>query len=343
MDQGPGEATVLRSPAVTSPPRPTTRWFDVIGVVLLVLLGGWVALIAGAGDGRPGPVLWLLGALLLATVLARMVARSRGLVPGAVAVAITASLALTWPGMLRTGGPPTGYANTNATLAALGVVAAAAAATSSRRPGVRRGWLLLAALLAAATASVGSLAAVLVLLAAFGLLACGALRRSARVVIVGGAITVGAALVITGALAVRADGAGSAAGTLVRAELWAGAVELVEEEPLRGVGPGRFAERNPATEDTDLRWAHHEYLQIAAELGIGGLVLVLALIGWAWARLWWVAVWRPDAAALGGAAVMVVALHATVDYVFHAPAVVVAAALLAAVGDGPGRRRVARL
>lgn len=309
-------------------PRP--NGLDALGLALLAVLGGWVAF--GAGDGRHAPLLWLLAGLVVAAVTGRALALRVGLVSRMVASGIAGAVVLTWPGVLQAGGAPTGYANSNATLTALGVVAALDAARSGRSAPERRAWLGMAVLLVAFTVATGSVAGMLVLGAALSLLALSALARWPGFAVVGSLIAVSLTLAVTSVIALGDDpvGLGDRAG--VRAELWAAAAELVDEEPVRGIGPGEFADRTPVSEDADLRWAHHEYLQVGAELGAVGLGLVLAVAAYVWGRLWWLSGSHPSAAAVGGAALAIIGLHATVDHVWHEPSVLLLASFwLAAV------------
>lgn len=337
---GPGNRTTVEPSypaAVALSPQSTSRLLDAVGIGLVALLGCWVAFAAGSGAGRPLPVLWLLLGLVVAAALARLLVAQRIAVAGPLAVAVTGSLLLSWPGVLRPAGAPTGYANANATLASLGVIAAIAAARSAPPAACRR-WLLLAVVLAVCTASTGSLAGVLSLLAGLALLGLSAATRWPGFAIVGGMILVSVTLAVTTAIAVDDRAGGLAERDSVRADLWAGAVELLDETPVRGIGPGEFAEQNPVTDDADLRWAHHGYLQTAAEYGAVGLSLVLALAGWVWARLWYDSQRHAFAASAGGAATTIVGLHGTVDYVWHVPVVMLVLSLLVA-GAGAGSIR----
>ena len=121
-----------------------------------------------------------------------------------------------------------------------------------------------------------------------------------------------------------------------RVELWAAATDLLSDHPLDGVGPGRFAAVSPVSDDPDLRWAHHDFLQYGAEQGIVGLALLLALLGWLHWRLWSV----QDGSitvALGAIPLATVGLAATVDHILGEPAVVVLAAVLLGGGTGTNR------
>jgi O-antigen ligase len=312
------------------PTRRAERIADLVGFALAALALVWVGVVAGEAGSRRSPVVMLVVALVLAVGLGRWRVLGEGTIARFAAVGIAGAAALTWPGMLQPAGPPTGYANANATLMALGALAALRAAQTSPRE-ARRGWMALAAALATAVAIPTSVAGLLVLLAALALLGLSASIGRAEVAVVGAAILTTACLGVTMAIALGGDPLGLAERSGVRGDLWAGAVELSRTEQVRGVGPGRFADLNPVTEDRDLRWAHHGYLQVAAEWGIPGLVLVLAGFGWAWGRLLLTARHAAAPASIGAAALLVVALHGTVDYVWHIPVVLVVAALL--VGD----------
>jgi hypothetical protein len=109
--------------------------------------------------------------------------------------------------------------------------------------------------------------------------------------------------------------------------------QVVADHPLTGAGPGH----------TQLRWegsdgvahffvyAHNEYAQVAAELGLVGLVLLALLLAGV-ARLLWRSL--PAGAAAGPwagvvAAVAAFAVHGGLDFIWHLPAVVLAVTVLA--------------
>ena len=111
------------------------------------------------------------------------------------------------------------------------------------------------------------------------------------------------------------------------------ALRLVAQHPLTGAGPGH----------ADLRWkgqdnvtqlfayVHNEYAQVAAELGLVGLVLLAVLLG-ALARLLWSArATGPAGTTWAGAvaAATAFAVHSGFDFVWHLPAVVLTVTLLA--------------
>lgn len=313
----------------------TARQADVAGALIVVLLGGWLALGAGTGGGdRPEPVLALLAGLVTAVVAGRLLADRSVPVAGPVAAAVAATFALTYPSLLSAAGAPTGYANANATLAAVGTLAAAAAARAAL-PGTRRqGWVLVAAALAAATAATGSVAGAAALVAGAGVAAVGVRPHRSPAVPVAGLLIVLVVVGVTGAVA-SGGAAGVRAGDELRSDLWVGAAELARGEPLRGLGVGAFEERNPVTSDPDLRWVHHEYLEVAVEAGAPGLLLVLVLAAWVAVRLW-SATADPAAVVTAAAVATVVGLHGAVDHVWHHPApLVLAAALFGAATRDP--------
>jgi hypothetical protein len=116
-----------------------------------------------------------------------------------------------------------------------------------------------------------------------------------------------------------------------RADALRAAAQVVADHPFGGAGPGH----------TQLRWgrpdggaryftyAHNEYVQVAADLGLVGLALLAALLV-ALARL----LWRARAAgpwAGAVAAACAFAVHSGFDFVWHLPAVVLTVMLLAGV------------
>jgi O-antigen ligase len=94
-----------------------------------------------------------------------------------------------------------------------------------------------------------------------------------------------------------------------------------------------FAETSPtALTDADARWAHSAYLQVAAETGVMGVVLLGTLLSWVFGALFRS---RQDIRliVIGTAAATALAVHAAIDYVAHFPAVVIIAALLAGLAS----------
>ncbi|MGH2806372.1 MAG: O-antigen ligase family protein, partial [Actinomycetota bacterium] len=120
-----------------------------------------------------------------------------------------------------------------------------------------------------------------------------------------------------------------------RLVLWRDASDLIGRHPLTGVGPRRFGVESPiALADSDTTETHNEFLQQGAETGVVGLALMILLFGWTFVRI----VRTPGApSAIAGAAVAMLAIHSTVDYILHFPIVPIVAAAL--VGASPNMRK----
>jgi len=81
------------------------------------------------------------------------------------------------------------------------------------------------------------------------------------------------------------------AGDQLRFELWRSATEIAQDYPILGVGTGLFgrafrAYRAPGPIDDRLGTAHNAYLNVAAENGVAGLLIMVA-VGVIVARTWW--------------------------------------------------------
>lgn len=316
---------------------------DGLGLLLAALAVLWTIVASlGRPDARPWPVVVLLVGATILVGAARWAPQDLAArLPGAVAIAVAGSFVLGFPEVLRAGGAPTGYANANATLASLGAVGAVAAATTGPRR-FRPGWFLLAGLLVAAVGSTRSMAGLLALGSVAAMAIGSAWLRSATLAAAGGLVAVSLALGVTTAVAAGGDPLGLGDRSELRGELWASALDAAREHPLRGLGPGGYERLGPVSTDPDQRWAHHGYLQQAADQGVPGLLLLLGLIGWAYARLWTGRAADTSRTVVGASALTVVCLHASVDHVLHHAAVPLVAALLLgwalAVGDDPLRR-----
>ena len=302
------------------------RRVDTGGLVLVGLMAAWtVATSIDRPSARPAPVLGLLAATVALVLAGRRWGGPR--LPGLVAVAVTGSLVLAFPEVLRAGGAPTGYANANATLASMGAIGAAAAAASGPRRD-RLPWALLAVVLVAGVAATRSVAGLLALAVAVGLALAAAALRWAPFAIAAGVAAVSLTLGVTVAVADGGDPLGLGERAALRADLWASALDALRDEPWRGLGPGGYEDLAPVSPDADYRWAHHGFLQQGAEQGIPGLLLMLAIFGWAHRRLWCSAQQRPVRAVAGASVLTVVGLHASVDHVLHHAAVPLVGALL---------------
>jgi O-antigen ligase len=306
------------------------RWvLDGVGLALVGMMLVWTLVTSlDRADARPGPVVALLVGMALLVGVARWTPGDlAGRIPGLVAIAVTGAVVLSFPEVLRAGGAPTGYANANATLASLGVVAAVAAGTTGARR-TRAGWFLVAVGLVGSVGATRSVAGLLALMVVAGLALGSVALRSATLAAVGGLVAVSLSLGVTTAVAAGADPLGLGERSELRGELWASALDASREHPLRGLGPGGYERLAPVSSDADHRWAHHGYLQQAADQGVPGLLLLLALIGWGYARLWVAGGSDPTRAIVGASALTVVCLHASVDHVLHHAAIPLVATLL---------------
>jgi hypothetical protein len=158
--------------------------------------------------------------------------------------------------------------------------------------------------------------------------------RWPALVLLGGALVAG--LLATG------SGVGGAARTVAEARVnlaspdrtgaLHAALRLVAQQPLTGTGPGHAHLRwEGQGHGTQLfAYVHNEYLQVAAELGLVGLVLLAVLLA-AIARLLWRAraTGRSGATSAGAAAAAAAfATHSGFDFVWHLPAIVLTVTLL---------------
>jgi O-antigen ligase len=108
--------------------------------------------------------------------------------------------------------------------------------------------------------------------------------------------------------------------------------EVFLRHPVTGVGPGidQFVLAR-TTGTTVFRFVHNEYLQVLAELGVVGAILLIAFLALVMRRLWRD---RVDAGALGVgglAALTALALQAGFDFLWHIPAVPLLAAAFVGV------------
>lgn len=324
------------------------RALDGLGVALVAAAIAWTFVASGASGGSPGPVAGLLGVTACALALGRVAGLlGRWLVPAAV-VAVAATVAMVSPDTLSRSPlqGPFGYVNAagaffvQASLAGL-MLAAATRAWPARIVGV-----LAAVVFAAIPFLRGSLAAaaLIAFLPAAVLLARGARMVRAAVVACAGLFVLAlTATVVVGALHQAGRGAGPLDGLVDRtlserrAALWHDAIEIMRDEPVTGVGPGRFALVAPtAIGDRDARWGHNELLQQGAEQGLVGFALLLLVFLWGFARLW-VSPSRDSVTALGAVALAALGIQASIDYVLHFPAVPIVAAVLVGVAQSSGQ------
>lgn len=324
---------------------------DVAGGTLFAGSITW-ALLAGS-RGSPEPLAALLAGSALVFVAARLLTRlARPAVPALVVIVAT-GVAFVSREDLVAGGPLTGlfgYTNAKGAFFMLAAFAGLMVAAGTSRWGLR-----VAAVAVAAGAGVVPLSSrvltssvLLIVLGVFAITVGWIGARTARVAIglAGGLFVL--AFVTTGILGLRGP-AGTRSGLASSLEealsddrvvLWHEAEQLMADEPLYGVGPGRFRYESAFARENAGNlyfWAHNDFLQQGAELGVPGLVLSVALILWGFVALW--SNPRTDAfVALGAAALAAVAIQACVDYVLHFPGVTLTAAALVGAATGTPSR-----
>ena len=324
-----------------------------VGVALFVAAAGWAAVAAASAGSSGGPLAALILSAGLTLALCRIVAsRWPTLVPAGLVGAAIVLMAADPEATLRSGPlqGPFGYANATAAFLVQATIAALMLVMAGRALVVR----VVGAIAAAGFAFVVLItrswtAAIMLPVVVLISLAVERARGSRAAVAVSGGVFV-AILVLTVALGALGPGAGEGSigravvrGTItqVRVALWRDALVLMKEEPVLGVGPGRFASESPtASSDEDLRWAHNEFLQTGAETGLLGFALTVSIFLWGFAALW---LGPPGPlAALAAAALALLGIHASVDYVLHFPAVALAGAAVVGTGLGAQRHRPIR-
>ncbi|MEU8932347.1 O-antigen ligase family protein [Streptomyces sp. NPDC048409] len=310
---------------------------DAVGVVVLAACAGWALLTAAGRDGRPEGVLLAVLAVAAGHAAGRMSGSLWPVAaPCAAAVAgLAAAPALPRGAMGSAFATPLGPAGAVAALLVLATGGLCCAAWATPVPALRSGLWALAAGVAVAGAVAGSAvgcaagAAVLLCSAAAG-------RMRHRGAGVAGLALVAA--VVTGAVwALAADvlPAGLTAATTGplterRVLLWRDALHLARRNSALGVGPGRFGGLNGTASGTlppDGR-PHSAPLQLAAEQGLVGVLLLAAVFCWILYALWRSP--RPTPVVLtAGAALTAVAAVAAVGDALSFTAVSAGAGLLA--------------
>ncbi len=328
----------------------------VIGVGLAVALAGWLGVV-----GRIGSLTWEgQGILRASSTLSYPNATAAVLV--AVAMLVLARLVevpRSLPLVLSATGLLAGLAATMSRAGALGLAVGLVVLAGLRGPGrtaraavgpyagaaVALGCLLPSMPVASPPRPVLALAGLSAGLALAAVLA--RLERwPAVALLLGGALLGGLALVVIGGGG-KGAGAGWGKGGPVRTVAEArvnlaspdrsgalrAAVRVAAEHPLTGAGPGHADLRwkGPDGVTRFFRYAHDEYVQVAAELGLVGLALLAVLLV-AVARL----LWGARAAGLADgtwagvvAACAAFAVHSGFDFVWHLPAVLLTVLLLA--------------
>jgi O-antigen ligase len=310
---------------------------------------GWIVLAAAVSGGSAKlPLAIILGSA--ASFGLGMLAATRWGGRSAVLLVVLGAVLLVWAwpeiAARRPLGRPFGYANATAAF----FVQVLAASLVLRRALNSRGLKLLTGVAATVFAAVplivgsttGTLCVAVVLAAGLIGAPFGSRRHRSRwiaalgaafLIVLVGTLTLGARVAST---PLGGSGGGVAGSVLSprRLELWSDAIDLVQRRPLFGVGVGRFEQESPvARSDRDARRAHHEFLQMSAETGVVGGLLLVAMFVWAIVRL---GVSSGIDGGNGGdvivaAAVATLAIHASVDYVLHFALVPMSATFLVGI------------
>nr|WSX73156.1 O-antigen ligase family protein [Streptomyces sp. NBC_00899]WSX80778.1 O-antigen ligase family protein [Streptomyces sp. NBC_00899] len=314
---------------------------DAVGIVVLVCCAVW-ALIAAAGrPARPEGTLLALLAVTAGYALGRILGALLPVLAPAAAAAAVLALVLIPPTRLSAhpDAPPLGYPNADAALLVLAVGAACCAAWAARGRARRAALVCVGAGAAVAALALGS-AAGFAAGVAIVLCSLAAARMRRRLLGLTG-FALAAALVVGGSCAVAVDALPSGLSesltgqlTQPRVELWHQAVDLAEQHPLRGVGPERFADEAAATAGPDLAPSAESPqsapLQLAAEQGVPGAVLLAAAFAWLLTALWRSP--RPTPVVLTAAASLTgLAMLATVDHVLSYAVVTAGAGFLSGI------------
>lgn len=348
------QAVVTRPWHRVALPLPTSARLDALGILLFAAAATWTVWSASIAGGAPVPTIAVMLGAAAALVIGRFGRLGPWLVPSVVAGTILLMVIPFLPDVLtgRPGSGPLGYANANAALLLQAAIASLMIGWGSRSSAIRRAATAVAVGIWVVIVTSGSVAAgwllSLPLLVAW--LPAARTRTFRRLVPVCAAVLLVALASTWIVAAVGEDaerrGPDEPLAAMVlgdrRTVLWHTALVLMLEHPFVGVGPAKFREAaGPAAADEDARYTHNEFLQQGAETGIAGLLLMVAVFLYGFARLWWVA--HPSrVTAFAATALAVLGVHATLDYILHFPAVPIAAALLVGAGISVDARSPSR-
>ncbi|MFD9391381.1 O-antigen ligase family protein [Streptomyces sp. NPDC060000] len=306
----------------------------------MVVLGAcaiWSLVTAAVHDGRPEGVLLAVLALAAGYAAGRILGALLPVAAPCAAALAGLTLPVTRPRLDP--GPeivaPLGHAGATAAVLTLSAGAACCAAWATPVPVLRFGLRLLAAGVTVTGALLGSSTAVVtcgaVLLCS---LAAGRMPHRGP----GLAASAVAAALVTGLVWAVAGNAlpGGLTGSLTdrltphRVDLWRDALGLAHREAGLGVGPGRFGELSsaPARSTPSDGRPHSAPLQLAAEQGVVGVLLLAAVFCWVLLALWRAP--RPTPVVLtAGAALTALAAVAAIGNALSFTTVSVGAGLLA--------------
>jgi O-antigen ligase len=314
-----------------------------VGFVLLAALTGWILLAANASGGEAAGTVGLLWAGGAAYVLGHLLGRQARTLGPMLLLVVALGVVVASPTDILSAAPlsgPFGYVNAKAAFFAQASLAGIMVSFGSSWPAGRAAGVISAVGFAVVVLSSASLAAVGLLVALPLVAIAVSAWLGVRAAVASCGVLFGIALAGTIFLGARYEAETAVLGpqrllTERRLTLWSEAVAITAERPLFGVGPGRFQAVSPtARADRDARWAHHEFLQLGAESGVVGLLLLAGVFVWGFARL---SLGPDTVTALGAAALAALGIHACLDYVLHFAPVPLAGALL--VGAATSRPR----
>lgn len=310
---------------------------DTAGGAVLGACATWSLVTAAVHGGRPEGV--LLAVLAVAAgyaagrilgVLAPVAAPGAGALAG---VALTVAVPRLAPGPEVA--EPLGHAGATTAVLTLSAGAACCAAWATSVPSLRFALRVLAGGIAVTGVAVGSTTATVtccaVLLCS---LAAGRMRHRGRG-LAGLALAAAGVTGLTWAVAGNALPGGLAESladqlTPHRVDLWRDALGLARDDAWLGVGPGRFGELSATAARPPLSDGkpHSALLQMAAEQGVVGVLLLAAVFCWVLLALWRAP--RPTPVVLtAGAALTALAAVAAVGNALSFTTVSVGAGLLA--------------
>lgn len=129
------------------------------------------------------------------------------------------------------------------------------------------------------------------------------------------------------------------ASTSARLQLWKSAAQMTRDHPITGTGWGTFTAQYPAYRDprentTAGRYAHNDYIQLAAEGGIPALILMLGILAGFLLQLKRSMAMKHNPHALEATglllAVLALFIHASLNFIFYFAFMNILAGLLAA-------------
>jgi O-antigen ligase len=308
---------------------------DIIGLALLCAAAVWAFASAAAARSDPLATLILLVMVAAGTIAGRLAPSVAPVVLLGVAAVLLISDPLSFVSRDATS---FGFSYENAKGAFFAQVAAAgiivAGSTTSSR--IRTAALTGAVVFAVTPFFFGSLAAGVLgsVLVGVSLATMGVTRKAARLLAMAlaGALLVSIAGTIVLGTTYGNDDDTQVVGRAVnstlserRRLLWADALDDMHEDPVFGVGPGRFEQTSElALLEEDVRWVPSLFLEQGAEAGLPGLVLVVLIFAWAFGRM--VIGGRPGwLVVTGAAAILAIGVHASMDFILHYPLIPLAA------------------